>query len=308
MSEEIEVTAEVIEDAPREENELQVIYKPAVIEDNLAALDAFVESRIEIFKGAVIDPEDEKQIKLARAYMADLNKLKEPIEAERKRVKREYEAPLKEFEGRVKAITQKIDSVRGDIKKQVDEADELFRKRRYEHLLEEYKGVAGLLSDVIPFDAILDKKWLNRSTHEGTAENELQEIAVNALKGYETLMKKNLTHKDEVIKKYVETFDIISALELEDELVEKDRQMADFKARQEEMQRAKESMSEPAQPDQKQEQRQGSPREEEQPLCNWSLRMTFIGTKKRAEEVASTLKSIGITGASIKFVGVVSND
>ena len=93
----IEVTAEVIEPS----NALEVVYTPAVFSDNLAALEAYVDQQIAPYIGAQIDPADYDQVKQARKCMADLNKLKEPIEAERKRVKREYEAPLKLFEGKV---------------------------------------------------------------------------------------------------------------------------------------------------------------------------------------------------------------
>ena len=99
----IEVTAEVIEPT----DALEVTYTPAVFSDNLAALDAYVDQQIEPYIGAQLDPNDYETIKMGRTCMADLNKLKAPIEAERKRVKKIYEAPLKEFEARVKAITDR---------------------------------------------------------------------------------------------------------------------------------------------------------------------------------------------------------
>ncbi len=232
----IEVTAEVIEPT----DALEVTYTPAVFSDNLAALDAYVDQQIEPYIGAQLDPNDYETIKMGRTCMADLNKLKAPIEAERKRVKKIYEAPLKEFEARVKAITAKIDSARANIKEQVDklkapieaerkrvkkiyeaplkefearvkaitakidsaranikeqvdEADANFKAQRRETLAEEYAGCAGPIADVIPFAAILEDKWLNRSTNEVKAVNELYEKVEKALKGYSTLQTKELT-------------------------------------------------------------------------------------------------------------------
>ena len=225
----IEATAEVIEPS----NALEVTYTPAVLADNLEALNAFVEQQIAPYVGAKIDPNDYEQVKMARKCMADLNKLKDPIDKERKRVKREYEAPLKEFEGRVKAITAKIDGARAALKAQVDEADERFREMRRALLVEEYEGCAGPIADVIPFAAILEDAWLNRSTPETKAVNGLYEKTGKALKGYKTLQAKELAHKDEVVKHYAHTLDLIAALELEDRLNERDREMAEFKAAQE---------------------------------------------------------------------------
>lgn len=298
----IEVTAEVIEPS----NALEVVYTPAVFSDNLAALDAYVDQQIAPYIGAQIDPADYEQVKMARKCMADLNKLKEPIEAERKRVKREYEAPLKLFEGKVNGITSKIDQARADLKAQVDEADARFKEMRRDMLAEEYEGCAGVITDVIPFTAILEDGWLNRSTPETKAVNELYEKVESALKGYKTLQTKELAHKDEVVKHYAETLDLIGALELEDKLNERDRQMAEFKAAQEAARLVAEerNTSEPEpEPEPEPQVPQGAPER-----FTWALSMEFEGTEEFATSVAQTLKGMGITGASIVCTGVVGHD
>lgn len=296
----IEATAEVIEPS----NALEVTYTPAVLADNLEALNAFVEQQIAPYVGAKIDPNDYEQVKMARKCMADLNKLKDPIDKERKRVKREYEAPLKEFEGRVKAITAKIDGARAALKAQVDEADERFREMRRALLVEEYEGCAGPIADVIPFAAILEDAWLNRSTPETKAVNGLYEKTGKALKGYKTLQAKELAHKDEVVKHYAHTLDLIAALELEDRLNERDREMAEFKAAQEAARLVAEERKAP------------EPEPEPEPQAatavperfSWALSMEFEGTKELATSVAHALKGLGLTGASIVCTGVIGHD
>lgn len=299
-SEPIEVTAEVIETT-----ELAVTYTPAVITDNLAALEAYVDEQIKPYMGMAIDPESDAELKNARAVIAELNKLKKPIEDERKRVKREYDAPLKAFEAKVKGITSKIDEARDFVKVQVENADEEFKARRRAHLAEEYEGVAGLLAGVIPFEAILEPEWLRRSKAESAAEAALQDKAATALKGYETLMKKQLVHADEVIKRYAETLDVISALELEDELNERDRQMAEFKAAQEQVEAVRNPEPEPM-PEPEPEPEQDT-QDTSVPVLRWSLNMEFTGTREYAKAIADTLKRLGITGATIKALEVVDN-
>ena len=296
----IEATAEVIEPS----NALEVTYTPAVLADNLEALNAFVEQQIAPYVGAKIDPNDYEQVKMARKCMADLNKLKDPIDKERKRVKRAYEAPLKEFEGRVKAITAKIDGARAALKVQVDEADERFREMRRALLVEEYEGCAGPISDVIPFAAILEDAWLNRSTPETKAVNELYEKVEKALKGCKTLQIKELNHKDEVVKHYAHTLDLIAALELEDRLNERDREMAEFKAAQEAARLVAEERNAP-EPEPEPEP-QAAPAAPER--FSWALSMEFEGTKEFATSVAHALKGLGLTGASIVCTGVISHD
>lgn len=292
MTETIEMTAEVIEPT----KELQAVYTPAVIDDNLAALEAYIDEQIEPYVGAVIDPGDEEQVKQARACMADLNKMKAPIEEERKRIKKAYNAPLAAFEGRVKGITSKIDAARSGLKEQVDAADAAFREKRKAKLAEEYEGVAGAMADVVPFDAVLDPSWLNRSTVEAKALAAVADKAEAALKGYDALLAQNLNHKDEVLKRYAETLDMTFSLELEAKLNERDAEMAAFKAAQEAAGMAEKEPSEP----------------EPQPMAPaqggqdrrflWCLSMEFEGTREQAQAVADALKELGVSGAVIKCV------
>ncbi|NGM17741.1 DUF1351 domain-containing protein [Eggerthellaceae bacterium zg-893] len=319
-SDPIEVAAEVIEPA----DALQVTCAPAVIDDNLAALDAYVERRIAPFVGAEIDPADCDQVKLGRKIMAELNDLKRPIDAERKRVKAEYEAPLKAFEERVTAITSKIDAARDGVKRQVDDADARFRKARRALLKEEYEGCAGVLAGIVPFDAVLDHKWLNRSITDAAALNKLYAKAEEAARGYEALALKDLRHKDEVIKHYVVTLDMVAALEVEDRMNRIDRELEEFKAarRAAEAVKAERTAQDVGQEgpsvqasapggaasvaDEPQSAAPVAARPQP-PVCRWSLDMEFRGTEGFARQVAAALKGMGITGASIKCMGVVSN-
>jgi hypothetical protein len=312
MTEEVlEVVAEVVEPG----DSLQVKYTPAVLSDNLEALSSFVDKAIEPYQDWEIDPNDYEQVKVARGCMADLNKLKDSIETERKRMKREYEKPLKEFEARVKPITQKIEAARAQIKKQVDEVDERFKAMRYEMLETEYLGCAGAIADVIPFTAVLDSKWLNRSTNEVKAVNELYDKAEEALTGYKTLQGQQLNHKDEVVKHYAETLDLMGALQLEEQLNEKDRELAEFKARQAELEAGSAKWAaeviEEADPSATATavgnvvfvtDKPEPPQESE--VLRYSLAMEFTGTREFAQEVATTLKAMGITGATLKCMGV----
>lgn len=297
----VEVAAEVIEPT----DNLTVVFTQAIIKDNITALDAYVEREIAPYIGAQIDPANEQQVKEARKCMADLNKLKAPIEDERKRIKRAYEAPLKEFEARVRAITSKIDSARSAIKEQVDEADARFREIRRATLEEEYVACVGKMADVIPFGAILEDAWLNRSTLEPKALSAVAERAAEALKGYRALQAQALSHESEVMRHYANTLDLTSALELEQSLNAKDKELEEFRAAQEAANMAKPAEPEP-EPIPEPEPGSEPATAPDAPICRWALSMEFEGTSEFATQVANTLKGMGITGATIKCVGVVS--
>lgn len=284
--------------------ELQVTCPPAVVEDNIAALSAWVDAKIAPYEDTVIDPADGEQVKVARNIMAELNRIKKPIEDERKRVKREYEAPLKAFELRVKEITAKIDSARAAIKAQVDEADAMFRESRRQMLQEEYEGCAGALAGVIPFPAILEEQWLNRSTMESKAVGALCDKAQRALEGYEAITAQDMPHKDEAVMRYAQTLDLAQALAYGRELAERDREMAEFKAAQEAAEEVKASRDAAPLPDPLPDQAPAEPAAPPpSPAYTWGLQMEFEGTEDFARRVAAALKGLGLTGASIKRKG-----
>lgn len=335
MTEIIEATAEVVETNVGGGGELAVTYMPAQITDNLDAISAWVRSQVEPYVGTVIDPSDGKAVKEGRRFMADLNKLKKPIEDERKRIKREYTKPLAAFEARVKAITDEIDAARGSIKEQVDAADEQFRARRQAELEDEYRAIAGPIADVIPYGALAEDSWLNRSTPERKALDALADRAEEALKGYNALQEMNLAHEQQVLQLYCTTLDMTAALQEESRLADEERRAAEFRAAQEAARMAREQRMAEAFAAERQEQRaeteegafapvemppvpwgpqpvpardpwipQAGPSE---PVMGWLLHMEFQGTPALAKQVGQALNALGITGATIKCTGEVDN-
>lgn len=303
----IEVQAEIIEPS----NELEVTYTQAIIKDNLAAIEAYVDEQLKPYLGAVIDPNDEGQIKEARKAMADLNKLKDPIDAERRSIKREYEKPLKAFEGRVKGITGKIEGARAGIKKQVDDADETFKASRRAMLEEEFAGCTGPLKGLLSFERIMVSAWLNRSTPESKALKGMQDAVVDAIEKYETLTASGLRHKNECVKLFCETLDLKKALALDGQLADAEREAAEFSEKRAAAEAAVAGNPAPAHAPMPEEpaSRETVPAvANEAPTHRWMLHQEFTGPNSLAVAVARALVSLGITGGTIKDMGVVGHE
>lgn len=221
----VHVVAEVIdpetdEDEVKPCKDLIVTFPDEIsIGDNITALDAYVEGQIAPYVGAKFDIADEKKVKEARQCMADLNNIKKPIEEERKRIKRTYEKPLKDFEVRVKQITEKIDSARAQIKKQVDEADEAFKDDRRASLSGHYAEFAELLAPVVPYEMLHDPKWCNRTTAYSDAEAELEAKVSKIATDWESLKSLNLEFFEVVEAQFFRTLDLGSAIEYNAKLV-----------------------------------------------------------------------------------------
>lgn len=275
---------------------LEVSLTPATLSDNLATIQAQVEQMVAPYLNVTVDPEAYDTVKEARKCMADLNKMKAPITGEFRRIKEIYLEPLNDLKRSVDNITAYIDTARAGIKAQVDEADAAFRDHRMALLEDEYAGYAGAMAEVIPFEAVLEDKWLTRSVNEVKAVNELCDKTQTAVKNYETLKKQTVNHPDEVMKRFAETLNLGAALELENELNQKDAEMAAFKQAQAEAEAVKqENMAAETPSD--------TAPIMESPTYEWELSMGYVGTREQAEEVIRKLKSIGFTGGKLKCKG-----
>ena len=175
-SEAVEVTAEVIEEPT---SELSVTYTPAVIDDNLAAVEAWVESQVAPYRGAVIEYDDDERRKEARKARADLNKMKDPIKADLKRIKEAYMAPMAAFEGRVKGIIGIIDTARDDIDAQFKAGEKAFKDGRRAALQKEYEAVAGPVAGLIPLESFIETEWLAPKRSEEWACGKLADKAAD---------------------------------------------------------------------------------------------------------------------------------
>ena len=96
----------------------------------------------------------------------------------------------------------------------------------------------------------------------------------------------------------------MKALQLEDELVEEDKQREEFEKRQREAEAFAAEMREQRAETEEEAFEPEPPAEEAPEVFVWGLSLEFVGTKQRAQALASLLKSEGITGATIKCKGV----
>ena len=312
-SEAIEVTAEVIG-----ETAIEPSFTPAVI-DAKGYLDdrrAKIARHMEPYEGMTEDglrALDKREVYNLRA---DVNKVLKAMESEVRTIKKEHMKPFDAFKEEADAVISQAKEAHALLDKVFKDKEALDRQDRRAQLENEYIACVGVLADVIPFDAVLDEKWLGDTAWKnGKAVDELQDKASMANDGYQTLQKKHLNHKTEVVKSYCETLDLMGALQLEDELNEEDRQRAEFEARQAELEALKAQRLAEAPTAEMQEQRAEAEAEAFEPgpaagpsaspeVFTWSLVMEFAGTKQFAQGVASLLKSNGLTGATIKCKGV----
>ena len=215
-----------------EERSLDVTYTPSVIQANFDALEERVRAVVADYEGAVYDLASADAVREAKRDRSYLNGLKKEIEERRKAVKREYSKPLDAFEKRCKQITAIIDEAAGNIKAQLDRAEEERKARAYAALQEHYEEFAGLLAPVVPYERLHEPQWLNKTFGEVKAYEAL-EAKVSKLAGDWEMLKSQFEGEPfyaEAERELFATLDLGAALAAARKAAEENARIAELRA------------------------------------------------------------------------------
>lgn len=215
-----------------EERSLSVTYTPSVIQANFDALEQRVRAVVADYEGAVYDLASADAVREAKHDRSYLNGLKKEIEERRKAVKREYSKPLDAFEKRCKQITAIIDEAAGNIKAQLDRAEEERKARAYAKLQEHYEEFAELLAPVVPYERLHEPQWLNKTFGEVKAYEAL-EAKVSKLAGDWEMLKSQFDGEPfyaEAERELFTTLDLGATLAAARKAAEENARIAELKA------------------------------------------------------------------------------
>lgn len=141
------------------------------IEWNHEELKKEISAKMDEYKTLVFT---EDTIKDAKKDRADLNKLKNAFEDERKRIKKLCMDPYNRFESQVKEITSLIEEPIRLIDAQIKEVD-LQKKAQKRKQIEDLFRNIGFQS-FVALDQIWDDRWLNASVTLGKIEEQMKSI------------------------------------------------------------------------------------------------------------------------------------
>lgn len=294
-----------------EERSLDVTYTPSVIQANFDALEERVRAVVADYEGAVYDLASADAVREAKHDRSYLNGLKKEIEERRKAVKREYSKPLDAFEKRCKQITAIIDEAAGNIKAQLDRAEEERRARAYAELKEHYEEFAELLAPVVPYERLHEPQWLNKTFGEVKAYEAL-DAKVSKLAGDWEMLKSQFEGEPfyaEAERELFTTLDLGAALAAARKAAEENARIAELKAAmapEPEPEPVSEPEPEPiAAPEPEPMPAPApmpvpmpapTPAPVAEPLEAWTVEVPSA-TRSQIERLASVLKAQGITGS-----------
>lgn len=203
--------------------------KPVVIGGNFDEMQQALSNMMQAYAGLEVT---EENIPERKKDVATLRKMKKAIDDKRKSVKAEYEKPLKAFEGKCKELTGIIDA---EIERINNDLSAYEAKRRAEKRVairalydEHIEGVAEFL----PFDAIYDEKWENKTCSEKEIISDIQSEKLRVKQDLQTIQIAAGEFAEDCLEQYKKCgCDLPAAMRrLEDLKSAKDRAEAVLKA------------------------------------------------------------------------------
>ena len=182
---------------------------PAVLEFNFEDLKKALAERMELYRGLVVT---EDGIKAAKQDRADLNKLREAVEAKRKEVKKACMAPYTEFEGRVKELVQLVDAPIAAIDGQLKEYEEKRRAEKRAEIAAIYEETVGELKGILPFERLWRDEWYNTAWSMKKIREAIVAAEGKVASDLEVLSTVESEFAEAVRLKYLEVLDLNAAL------------------------------------------------------------------------------------------------
>lgn len=195
---------------------------PKEIQFNFQELEMELSKQLEKYNNITITEDD---IKAAKVDRANLNKLKEALESNRKSVKSLYLAPYELFAEKIKKLTDLIEKPIQTIDKQLKEYDRVRKDKKVIEIQKIHNEMMGDLKELVPLEKIWNAKWLNASFKLSDIESEIEVSKTHieeGLKIIEELKSENLQQMKSV---FFDTLNISKALA-------EDKRLKDLKAKQ----------------------------------------------------------------------------
>lgn len=200
------------------------------IEWNNEELKEAISAKVQDYKGLQYT---EETIKEAKKDKATLNKLRDAIETERKRIKKQCMAPYELFEKQVKEVLVIIDEPIHLIDSQIKEVEEQRRLEKKQKVLEIYEENIGNLKGILPFAKVFKNEYLNVSKSLKSITEEITALISKVNQDMDVIEELDTKYELQVKDMYVKTLDLSMALRENARLEEVERKLAERRAQQE---------------------------------------------------------------------------
>lgn len=195
---ELRMTTNLEEDLPRE------------LSFNFDELKAELTAQLERYNGLIIT---EDTIKAGKDDRAKLNKLKTAIDTRRKEIKKQWNEPYTNFEGKIKEVLALIEAPIQAIDSQLNRYEEERKAEKKDVIYELYHEIVpSEVKGILLFDRIFEARWLNKGVGMDEVEKALSDLAARVQGDVEALKTIEPEHAAAVRAEYYKTLDLGAAM------------------------------------------------------------------------------------------------
>lgn len=180
---------------------------PQIIEFNFDELTRELDIHLEKYTNLVFTDEN---IPEAKEYRTTLNKFSDAVDAERKRVKKEWNKPFAEFESKMKILTEKINKPKQEIDKQIKAYEDSEREAKTKEIEKYFSEKIDNLS--LELRVFFSTEWLNKTFSMKKIKEIIDETITNFRNGLAVIEKMNSPYEAHIKQIYYTSLDLATAI------------------------------------------------------------------------------------------------
>lgn len=174
----------------------------------------------------------ENDVPTAKADRATLNKFRDAIDDERKRIKKYYLQPYDHFEQQVKEITALIDETSKSIDVQVKNFEDQKKQLKKCEIVEFWNQNIGNLANLINIENVFSDQWLNTTYSLKKVKEDITNFIAKVNQDLAVITSLNFKQETHLKDFYLRTFDLTSTLQEKTRLEENEKRLAELSQKQ----------------------------------------------------------------------------
>lgn len=175
---------------------------------NFEAVKAWLTSELEPYANMVVTPDGMSDAKKTRA---DIRKVGDSIDSQRKAVKKEWMRPYEAFESKVKELTGIVNEAVSNIDVQIKEMENAEKEAKRQRLWNLFTESSSDIREYIEFEDIFDKKWLNATFAETDAANAIVKQLDDIRDGLDAIRSMNSPYESAMLSEYSKSHNLAKA-------------------------------------------------------------------------------------------------
>jgi len=181
---------------------------PQVFEWNYEEIKAAAVAKAAEYKGVVYETADEAAMKKDKA---DLNRIINQIEDERKRIKKECMAPYDAFERQVKDVLLPLREAVAFVEKGLSDIEASYRQKKRDAMQALYDEVYQDVASIIPFDKTVREEYYKKAYTDKKLEKTYRDVAEQVHADLQTIKGFEEKYHSAAIHAYMPSFSLADA-------------------------------------------------------------------------------------------------